>query len=563
MSSSGPESDFPAVIYMPGDAFDGADRQVMGRRVAGRLLTGAFVSQLRDGEVLTLVSPGRDGAQAIRGVLQPLLPPAAGVRLDTQLHPQRLQQVGALHLPDPLLAQWCWLREGPGSQAFSLTGVIHTLCSEGVLRGLQDLALAPLYPWDAVVCTSEAGRRVVAACLEHRLEAMAARLGVQPAAPPGLPQLPVIPLAGSTRQPYHPELARDQRRRLAREELGLSPAAFVVAFVGRLSFHSKAHPLALYRALQALDPAAGPVTLIECGHIFNAAIGEAYRDLQRHFPQVEFRLVGGLKPASERQKWQVLAAADAFSSPADNLQETFGLSLLEAMAAELPLVVSDWDGYRDLVEHGRNGLLVPTADVLPQLSPGDAIERAYSAQQLDYDRMVGLRSFGVVIDHQAFTAAFTALQADPGRRAQMAAEARHMLKERFSEAAVTLRYRQLWAELAERRAAAARGADAGPVFLPGLPSQAQVFGHYASSALVCFSGNRGPDCVPLELATNAMNNSLLTQIAGGKLEAVLAELQASGQLDQLRLQQLGLPADTARRLLAAFLKLGLMQASSL
>lgn len=546
---------FPAVLYMPGDALDLENKQVMGRRVAGRLLAGAFASQLRCDELLALVTPNGEDVKAIGGVLQPLLAPGAKVQIARQFSAACLLEVGALHLPDPLLSQWCWLREGLPPHSFSFTGVIHTLCSTGVLMGLQDLVLAPLYPWDAVVCTSQAGRQAVSAALDHRLEAMAIRLGVPAQVAIGLPKLPVIPLAGRTTQPYHSHLNRAERRRLARGELGISPDAFVVAFVGRLSFHSKAHPQPLYRALQALTPGSDPVTLIECGHHFNGAIASAYKDLQRHFPNVDFRLVGGLTPASEQQKWQVLAAADVFCSPADNLQETFGLSLLEAMAAELPLVVSDWDGYRDLVEHGRNGFLVPTSDVLPRHLVSDHVDQGAISGRLNYDQMVGMRCFGVVIDHHALTAAIADLRADPERRARMGADAHKVLEERFSEAVVTGLYRSLWDELAELRAMAAQKPESVPLHTTN-PPYGRVFGHYATSALECDKVVIDSECLPLNLAANAINQGLMQQISGGRLEVVLSELVSSGLLDVERLKILGFPDIQARHILAALLKLG-------
>ena len=56
-------------------------------------------------------------------------------------------------------------------------------------------------------------------------------------------------------------------------------------------------------------------------------------------------------PACAAQVWH---AADVFVSPSDNIQETFGLAVVEAMASGLPVVASDWDGYRDLVDDGRD-----------------------------------------------------------------------------------------------------------------------------------------------------------------------------------------------------------------
>ncbi|MCD8162949.1 MAG: glycosyltransferase [Synergistaceae bacterium] len=53
-----------------------------------------------------------------------------------------------------------------------------------------------------------------------------------------------------------------------------------------------------------------------------------------------------------------LWGSDIFVFPSDR-PDAFGLSLLEAMAAELPLVASDCGGPGELVKDGKSGLLVP------------------------------------------------------------------------------------------------------------------------------------------------------------------------------------------------------------
>ena len=554
---------FPAALYLPRDAFDVKSQQVLGRRVAGRLLARSFAQQLESDEMLTLCSPGDGAVEAISELLSDCVPAGSTVRVSGHPSPALLQEIGALYIPDPVLGHWSSLRQGLSPAAFSLTGVIHTVCSEGALRGIGDLPLSPVYSWDAVVCTSTAGRAVVQHALEHRLEAMAARLlgsGLsERSLAVDLPQLPVIPLVASTEQPYRPELSRSDRRLLARQQLAIPPEAFVVTFVGRLSFHSKCHPASLYRALECLAelPSSPPVFLVECGHIFNPWIASAYEELRGHFPHLQFRLVGGLEPATESAKWEALAAADVFSSPSDNLQETFGLSLLEAMAAELPLVVSDWNGYRDLVQHGSNGFLVPTADVLADLEGSDEIEAQFGLGTLDYDAMIGMRSLGVVVDHQAYVEAFQALLVSPGKRAEMAASSRAILLERFSANAVVRAYRELWDDLACRR----QQASAQPALAPSLPAlkpgYSRLFSHYSTDGFKELHALPIAAPQPTHHLSSQMNEWLLKSLAAGYLPRIIALLEGNEPVGCPELQALGLSEAQAVHVLAALHKLGL------
>jgi glycosyltransferase involved in cell wall biosynthesis len=100
----------------------------------------------------------------------------------------------------------------------------------------------------------------------------------------------------------------------------------------------------------------------------------------RHFPDVTFRLAGGgpMRSMLEQQARAlglgsvvqflghredvpaVLHEADVFVLPSRT--EAFPNGLMEAMAASLPVVASDVGGIPELVEHERNGLLVPVGD---------------------------------------------------------------------------------------------------------------------------------------------------------------------------------------------------------
>ena len=82
-----------------------------------------------------------------------------------------------------------------GDAAFSLVGLVHTLCSRQVQWGLGQFSAAPVRPWDALICTSTAARQVVEGFLERQESWLKHRLGANNFE---RPQLPVIPLGVHT-----------------------------------------------------------------------------------------------------------------------------------------------------------------------------------------------------------------------------------------------------------------------------------------------------------------------------------------------------------------------------
>ncbi|MFD0936269.1 glycosyltransferase family 4 protein, partial [Methylobacterium trifolii] len=239
------------------------------------------------------------------------------------------------------------------------------------------------------------------------------------------------------------------RREAARAALGIAPDRVVVLFVGRLSFHGKAHPLPMYLGLERVARER-PVTLVQAGWFANEPIERAFRDdAHKLCPSVDYRTVDGRDQSRLKLAWD---AADIFTSLSDNVQETFGLTPLEAMAAGLPVVVSDWDGYRDTVRDGIDGFRVPTLAPAPGHG-GDLADR-FDLHVDNYDLYCGHAGQFTAVDVEAAGRAYAMLAGDPDLRARMGAAGAQRARECFDWSHVFGRYRDLWADLGERRRSA-------------------------------------------------------------------------------------------------------------
>jgi glycosyltransferase involved in cell wall biosynthesis len=142
------------------------------------------------------------------------------------------------------------------------------------------------------------------------------------------------------------------RRLASRRALGCAPDDEVIVTIGRHEFQ-KGHRY-LLEAAARLRPARPRLRVIVAGRRGNASADvEALRRLLDLGDQVWFMGHRDDVP-------NLLAAADLFVFP--SLYEGFGGALIEAMALGLPIVASDVPAIKEVVEEGRNSLLVPRGD---------------------------------------------------------------------------------------------------------------------------------------------------------------------------------------------------------
>lgn len=425
-----------AAIYYEAEGYVTTGEKLMGRHAAGE---GFLRAAARSGASrLVCHAPNAGSAQHFAQQLTRHQFQGQAAWVSTT-EPIGLAAEGALYLPGPNLAEFSWRRSPLGERAYSICGITHTTASHGAMSSITDLLTAPVRNWDALICTSSAVRDTVRFLLERKAEFLRSRLG---ASRFELPQMPLIPLG------VHCDdfTFTEEERARARQDLGISTDEVVALFVGRLSFHAKAHPLQMYTALERAAKGR-KVRLVQCGWFANASIEASFRDGAAALcPSVTADYIDGRDTKGRRNAW---AAADIFISLSDNIQETFGLTPIEAMAAGLPVVVTDWDGYKDTVREGVDGFRVPT--LMPPPPLGEELARRHERGQDNYDMYCGYTSQLVAIDPVALEAACARLIHDPALRRQMGEAGKQRARDHYDWSVIYRRYQMLWEDLAERR----------------------------------------------------------------------------------------------------------------
>jgi starch synthase len=468
-----PTSD--AVIRFEPDGFDLNRPWLLGRQSAGAGFLRAAVEGRRDGPVYGYTAHASSAdmfTKMVRG-----FDPAAKPEW---IRAEEMAQIGArrgvLYLADPSLTHYARLRMRQGPAAHSLCGVTHTLATAGTMQLIADLLTEAIMPWDALICTSSAALKTVHEVLGAEADFLRWRFG--PGAQLRFPHLPVIPLG--THCADFTFTADDKAQ--ARESLGLAADEVAALYVGRLVFSGKAHPFPMFHALQAVVERTGKkVALILCGRAPTEDMAAAFlAGAQAYAPDVRVISVDSRGDAERRGAW---AAGDIFVSLADGIQETFGLTPVEAMAAGLPAVVSDWNGYKDTVRDGIDGFRITTWAPAPS-EAGATFALRHELNILDYDNYCWTAAATTSVDLKQLTDRLAALVEQPDLRRRMGEAGQARARQTYDWAHVFKQHQALWGEMNARRLAAASNPDetAWTAAAPRIPSARldpfRAFGHY-------------------------------------------------------------------------------------
>jgi D-inositol-3-phosphate glycosyltransferase len=333
------------------------------------------------------------------------------------------------------------LRAAYSSRLYPVTFMVHCQSPQPFLHEFYlPLLIDDVQPCDSFVCTTHAARQATERLLAHIKEDFDRIHGTNLTY---RGRIDVVPLGIDT------ERFKPGDKPALRASLGLPLEDFTILWHGRLSAADKADLLPLLRVFQRLVEAnpRRSLRLVIAGSdlpgfpfapsLKNAASEMGIAD------HVTF-LVGFPPDRSQ----DLYAAADVFVSPIDNIQETFGLTPVEAMACGVPQVVSEWDGYRETVRHEETGFLVPSywthcdADLV-------RATRIPASQPLDVGFPHFILGQSVVLDLECYQKYLQALIDNEDLRQRMSRASRQRAMECFSWPVFVRHMEALWDELRE------------------------------------------------------------------------------------------------------------------
>lgn len=460
-----------AAIWFAPDGFD-PEKGVNGRRMAGDSFLRGWFRHAAVDEWLALTHGPSDARQFHDFSTKHR--PGEKVRVERLENARAIAPVGTMFISGPNFATEAWRRSLWGETAYSICGITHTISTKAVMEGAWHLRAAPQAEWDAVICTSRAVRAAVSMQMDLIDDFLERRFGGKP---PPRPQLPVIPL-GVDCDAFRPDPAAGAA---LRKELGIDAQDSVALIVARLSPHEKFDPLPVYLALQRAQTGAGrKLHLILYGNfpdtysqrVFLEPAGQLMPDVPLHH----------LPHENAARRLAALLAAEMFLFPIDNLQESFGIAPVEAMAAGLPVVASDWDGVRDTVDGGA-GFRIPTTGARPEHVTATGLR--YHGGTDNYIQYLSQLSAVTQIDIGQMAKAIRRLIQEPDLRATMGAAGQARARTLFDWKVVIPAMQDLFAELdAIRRSAdPARHPPIVASALPVAPSPMTYFRAFPTDTL--------------------------------------------------------------------------------
>ncbi len=354
-------------------------------------------------------------------------------------------EVDVLHNTDSSFTSLIHYREFFAREKMPITYTIHCASYDTFIQDMfLMMLLLPFRPYDSLICTSRAVKSVVESMLNRISESFnkANNTNIEYKG-----RLDIIPLGVDT------DKFKQLDKRSARKIQNIPEDTFVILYLGRFSSYDKADILPLLIVYkQLLDKnKEKKLLLVLAGHDRKNMPFLPY--IQKYISELGINtFIKIIQNNDVEDRHLLFAVADVFVSPIDNMQETFGITPIEAMACGVPQIVSDWSGYKDTVVNGVTGFLIPTywtkCDGNMNYSAKFPSNSMYRILLQHF-----ILSQSVIVDLEQYERAIQSLIDNPKLCLEMSQNSVRIAREKFSWQSVVKQYESLWDSLCKQKKA--------------------------------------------------------------------------------------------------------------
>lgn len=452
-------------------------REVFGLQVAIFNWIKAYFRYGQTEKLSFLVGSTEDWNEIQETAARAGLDPSRLAGLDRRYAKDNFRHFQTIFRPDPHTQKLFWQRQEVPQPGYNVCALAHAIGGLETGEILEQYCLSPSESTDAIVCPSRAVQAAIRSFWDIYSDYLQQRFGTTFRCPV---QLPIIPLGIDINR--FTSITTPNKRSEQRQKLGLTDNDTVLLWVGRLSHAIKAHPLAMFQAAErAAKKTGASVHLIMVGYFVPQKAEEQFRNMAKDFcSKVTVTFIASDDPRFPDGLW---AAGDIFLSLIDNMQESFGLTPIEAMAAGLPRVISDWDGYRDSVTHGEDGFLVRTLQ--PPPGQGRELSSLLANGREMYGGFLAKSALSIAVDQDMAAECLALLIQDKNKHKAMVDKARARVQATYDWKNIIPAYEALWKEMAERRRIEKTQVNptVWPSAIPQAPDPFTMYASYPSAPL--------------------------------------------------------------------------------
>jgi len=449
--------------------------------------------------------------------------------------------IQVMHNVDNQFSQMCALRESLGMD-FPITFTVHCASYPQYLEEFfLPMVAATLRPYDVFICTSVAVKEAVRRLIDKVEKYSGKKCDVR---------LEIIPLGLKT------DKFKPGNKTELRDKYGIPKDDFVILWLGRFEREHKAdlYPLLLVFSRLIKKNRSKSLRLLLAG--YQPANSDYLAVLEKQAEKLGITdHITFMKNHDVMNRNELYSMSDVFTSPIDNIQETFGITPIEAMSCGIPQVVSDWDGYKDTVEDGVTGFRIPSywAECDSDISrfgmlPYDEVSKCTLYHYI--------MSQTVVLDLNRYEEAFQKLIDDECLRKEMGERSRERAVSCYDWKVIISQYNDLWGKLIDEAEKTTTSSQDRRTLCPEMY---KCFSHYATGSFdqsTLFSNATDSDEVQILLDNYEDDHGIFDQELAIKIVSSLNS--GSKRLSEIQDEFSYVPQDTVTRTVMRLNKYGLI-----